>query len=649
MMRQLRVHFTIGDQINWAVDEDLSLIKQAAHGLVIETDFRTADVVFAAWWAPLLDMHPKDLAHKTVICSMHGDPERFLATPAHAGVFDLVDIWLARSKTAAVKLNKLGFKAIYIPYAFNESVFTQLKQSDPALSNMRSELGNTNGKYLIGNFMRDSEGFNLNKPKLVKGPDMLMEILLECHKQNLPVLPILAGPRRHWLRDQLQTAGIDYIFIGTVLDRDDLSTNTLNRKKLNLIYNLLDLTIISSRSEGGPLAVCEATAAGCKMIATRVGMVPDVLGDKSIFSTVRQAVDLIVQDIKNHTLDVELHEARHRLAANHSIKAMRDKLELLFRTIKVNDFYQDILHYTFNLYSRKLKRKLSQFLVNSRPQAAVQNLYTLTTGSQIWREDRLHQHINFSNSFSISDASDADVVLLSLPSIQSINEIPNIEDKKIAILAENPPEFRQAGVSLDTLQFICNLPGFIGVIFPSQAALTQWTRKNLPISRPVLSFPPLPFYESQPIANVSIANPRHLLLIKGMNSSYDLSSDIDIETNYTLHYLDYGLSNLSQEFSQKRGIFIETNTDEAALSRIRLARMLRIPMVYKKSADSSAIVQFGGVGFSDWPSLKDALDLVARDFESFLRLGQIDPEIGVSLAETLTLLTENSYKQRQGL
>lgn len=644
-MKALRVHFTLGDQINWAVDEDLSLIKQAVQGLVIETNFRTADVIFAAWWAPLLDVPSEDLAHKTVVCSMHGDPSRFLATPAHAKVFDLVDIWLARSKSAEAKLNSLGFKVIYVPYAFNEGVFTQLQENNPAVSDMHATLGNVKDKYLIGNFMRDSEGSDLTMPKLVKGPDMLLEILTECHKQDLPVLPVIAGPRRHWLRNQLDKAGIDYVFVGTILDGDDLSTNTLDRNKLNLLYNLVDLTVISSRSEGGPLAVCEATAAGCKTIATRVGMVPDVLGEKSIFSTAQQAVSLIVQDIKNHVLDEELKDARHKLTANHSITTMRERLELLFRTIEVSTFRQNTLHYTFNLFSRRLTRRLSRFLTKQQPKETMQKLYTLTTGSRVWAEDRLLQHSKLLDKFTFSDARNAEIVLLSLSSIRNIDDIPNIEDKKITVLAEDPVELQKEAISLNALTYIFNLPGFLGTVFPSQAVLTQWRGQNLPISRPVLSFPPLPFHESKQDAILNSSFPPPLFLINGMSASYDLSTDTDIKTNYALHYLDPDLDCLVQELSQKkRGVFIETDTDDEALSRIRLARMLGNPVVYKNTADSSAIVQFGGVGFTDRPSLKQAIDLISQEFESFLRLGRIDPEIGTNLSETLTLLIENTNR-----
>jgi glycosyltransferase involved in cell wall biosynthesis len=409
-MRQLKVHFSIGDQLNWAVDEDLSLIKVASDGLVQEVDFLTSDVVFAAWWAPLLDMDSSALKDKTVICSMHGDPTRFLATPSHARIFDIVDIWLARSTSAAYRLNELGFKAVYVPYGYNKSSFSTLEKNDPLLEMTRSKLGEIGGKYLVGSFMRDSEGSNLNRPKLVKGPDMLLEIFRQCHKQNLPVLPVLAGPRRHWLRHQLMSASIEYVFIGEHTNEDDMSTNTLNRKELNAIYNLLDLTIISSRSEGGPLAVCEATAAGCKMIATRVGMVPDVLGEKSIFTTAQQAVKLISQDIKNRILDKELVDAQNRLHSNHSIDVIRNILRDLFSSIDNTSIENKPIRQNALLIFKKINAKLNRFIQFGEHKPANCSLFILSEDSPIWEKNTMLQHFRETHKFSPSDQSSADIV-----------------------------------------------------------------------------------------------------------------------------------------------------------------------------------------------------------------------------------------------
>ena len=39
--------------------------------------------------------------------------------------------------------------------------------------------------YLVGSFQRDSLGSDLSKPKLIKGPDIFLEIVKKLSKQNI--------------------------------------------------------------------------------------------------------------------------------------------------------------------------------------------------------------------------------------------------------------------------------------------------------------------------------------------------------------------------------------------------------------------------------------------------------------------------------
>ena len=53
--------------------------------------------------------------------------------------------------------------------------------------------------------------------------------------------------------------------------------NTVDKKNMNKLYNLSDLYVVSSRSEGGPKAVLEAAFAGTMILSTGVGLAPDFL------------------------------------------------------------------------------------------------------------------------------------------------------------------------------------------------------------------------------------------------------------------------------------------------------------------------------------------------------------------------------------
>jgi glycosyltransferase involved in cell wall biosynthesis len=51
------------------------------------------------------------------------------------------------------------------------------------------------------------------------------------------------------------------------------------RRDLDRLYADLGLAVLSARNEGSPLSLIEAMAAGCPVVATRVGGVPDLVAD----------------------------------------------------------------------------------------------------------------------------------------------------------------------------------------------------------------------------------------------------------------------------------------------------------------------------------------------------------------------------------
>ena len=332
MREKLKVYFTAGDGINWAVDEDLALLKTSLNEKVIESNFVDANIVFASWWAPLSLMDKTSLRDKYVVCNMHGDPYRFLSTPSHKDMFDLVDLWFSRSKAATRTLVELGYFAEYVPYSVNNNKFSVLPHPLEMNSPIVQSISELKEKYLIGSFMRDSEGDNLLWPKLVKGPDLLLEIYRECIKRGLPVMLVIGGPRRHWLIDQLKKNELPYHYLGVETSTDDISKNIFDRAEINLFYNLVDLTIVSSRSEGGPLVLCEAPLANCKIISTPVGMSRDVLDESLIFHSVNEAVNLIQADLLTNKLEKSLKKTQTKLALKHQPEMVGDLI--------LNSFYK---------------------------------------------------------------------------------------------------------------------------------------------------------------------------------------------------------------------------------------------------------------------------------------------------------------------
>jgi len=82
------------------------------------------------------------------------------------------------------------------------------------------------------------------------------------------IFVILTGPARGYVKKQLKKMKIPFKHL-----------YLQNYQKIAKLYNLLDCYIISSRLEGGPLAILEVWASGIPLISTKVGMVADIAKD----------------------------------------------------------------------------------------------------------------------------------------------------------------------------------------------------------------------------------------------------------------------------------------------------------------------------------------------------------------------------------
>lgn len=133
---------------------------------------------------------------------------------------------------------------------------------------MRESLGVNKEEILIGSFQKDGQGWSEgNVPKLIKGPDIFVEAV-EIIAQKLPVIVLLTGPARGYVKRELSKRKIKFIhlFIDSYIE-------------IANFYNALDLYIVSSREEGGPKAIVESMASGVPLISTNVGMAKDFIID----------------------------------------------------------------------------------------------------------------------------------------------------------------------------------------------------------------------------------------------------------------------------------------------------------------------------------------------------------------------------------
>lgn len=163
--------------------------------------------------------------------------------------------------TAGINPNKI----VVIPLGVDTSLFIPAtKEQKQAL---RERLGIAPDRMVIGSFQKDGVGWGQGlEPKLIKGPDVFVRAVARLKHHN-PII-LLTGPARGYIKRELEKNGIEYKHI-----------NLKSFDELPRMYHALDLYLITSRIEGGPLSLLEAWASGVPVVSTRVGMVPDIARD----------------------------------------------------------------------------------------------------------------------------------------------------------------------------------------------------------------------------------------------------------------------------------------------------------------------------------------------------------------------------------
>jgi glycosyltransferase involved in cell wall biosynthesis len=133
----------------------------------------------------------------------------------------------------------------------------------------RADLGIPQSAFVVGSFLKDGVGLGDGyEPKLVKGPDTLVAVLARLHEAIPELLVLLTGPARGYVRRELESRGIRHVH--TLLGA---------RSELARAYHALDVTLVTSRQEGGPKSVLESLAAGVPLVSTRVGQAPELVAD----------------------------------------------------------------------------------------------------------------------------------------------------------------------------------------------------------------------------------------------------------------------------------------------------------------------------------------------------------------------------------
>jgi glycosyltransferase involved in cell wall biosynthesis len=159
---------------------------------------------------------------------------------------------------------------IDIPFWINDSLWKKAAN----IQSLRRKYGLPQDKFLVGSFQRDSEGES-SAPKLEKGPDILVDVTKSIKKD---VHVVLTPWRRRFVVEQLKKHNISHSHFNTNL--------RLSFEAVNELYSCLDLYLVTSRVEGGPLAIPECAATRTPILSHYVGLAQDgLLHDKCILRT----------------------------------------------------------------------------------------------------------------------------------------------------------------------------------------------------------------------------------------------------------------------------------------------------------------------------------------------------------------------------
>tara|TARA_B100001559_G_scaffold310659_1_gene306261 strand:+ start:763 stop:1671 length:909 start_codon:yes stop_codon:yes gene_type:complete len=234
---------------------------------------KTADTIWiiSPWlWGKL----PKKYLKKCkVVCSIYHFEEKDYSVSNINEFYKrdkYVDSYHVISPKVMKELQKFTSKPItYIPFWVNQNIWFEIKDK----KKIRTKHNIPADSYVIGSFQRDTEGKDLKSPKLIKGPDRLVEIAKYYKTLNTDLIVLLSGKRRQYIMAELKKENINFLYY-----------EMASFEELNEFYNILDLYIVSSRIEGGPQAIVESGISKTPIISTDVGFASEILSNESIFN-----------------------------------------------------------------------------------------------------------------------------------------------------------------------------------------------------------------------------------------------------------------------------------------------------------------------------------------------------------------------------
>lgn len=211
--------------------------------------------------------------NRVIVTMYHSDrgvsPEMDAGIDAVLGHERDIDAIVVSTSIMEGRLADWGFprnKIVRIPIVIDVGMFRVVTAEERM--RLRAGLGIPEDAACIGSFQKDGEGWGEGvSPKLIKGPDVFIEAVAKLSRTRR-IHCLLTGPSRGYVKAGLARAGVPFTH-EHVSDYDNIWK----------CYGCLDGYLVTSREEGGPLALMECMASGVPLVTTRVGMAPDIVVD----------------------------------------------------------------------------------------------------------------------------------------------------------------------------------------------------------------------------------------------------------------------------------------------------------------------------------------------------------------------------------